>query len=77
MRRSPGFVAASVVIAALGIGATTAAFALVDHVLIRPLNYPAPDRLVRGRWCADIGASHAALERAASAWLDRLEREAS
>ncbi len=44
--RSPGFAVTAVVVAALGIGATTAAFTMVDHVLIRPLPFPDQDRLV-------------------------------
>ena len=44
--RSPGFAFTAVIVAALGIGATTAAFTMVDHVLIRPLPFPDPDRLV-------------------------------
>jgi predicted permease len=47
MRRSPGFAATVMAIAALGIGATVVAFALTDHVLLRPLPFPAPDRLVK------------------------------
>jgi predicted permease len=46
-RRSAGFATTVVLIMALGIGATTAAFSLTDHVLIRPLPYASPDRLVR------------------------------
>jgi predicted permease len=46
-RRSPGFALAAVAIAALGIGATTAAFTLVDYTLIRPLPFAHSDRLVR------------------------------
>jgi predicted permease len=47
LRRSPGFAATAVLVTALGIGATTAAFTLADHVLLRPLPFPEPDRLVK------------------------------
>ena len=43
--RRPGFVLAVVVILALGIGANTAIFSLVDTVLLKPLPYPNADRL--------------------------------
>ena len=45
-RHSPGFTATVMVVAALGIGANTAAFTLTDHVLIRPLPFADPSRLV-------------------------------
>jgi len=47
LRRTPAFAAAAVLIAALGIGATTVTFGVADHVLIRPLPFPDPDRLVK------------------------------
>jgi predicted permease len=47
LARTPGFSVAVMLVAALGIGATTAAFSLADHVLIRPLPFPEPDRLVK------------------------------
>ncbi len=47
--RSPGFTFAAIVISALGIGATTAAFTMVDHVLVRPLPFSHQDRLVKLR----------------------------
>jgi len=47
LRRSPGFTATAVLVAALGIGATTAAYSLLDRVLLRPLPFPEPERLVR------------------------------
>ena len=47
LRRTPGFSATVIAVAALGIGATTAAFSLADHVLIRALPFPESHRLVR------------------------------
>lgn len=46
LRRSPGFTAVSVITLALGIGLITAMLAAVDQVLVRPLPYPAAERLV-------------------------------
>jgi predicted permease len=46
LARSPGFALTIMLVAALGIGATTAAFTLADHVLIRPLPFPDAARLV-------------------------------
>ena len=49
LRRAPGFTATVVLTLALGIGANTAIFAVVDSILIRPLPYPQADALV-GVW---------------------------
>lgn len=46
LRRAPGFTAAVVLVLALGIGAATAMFAAVDALLLKPLPYPDPDRLM-------------------------------
>ncbi len=47
LRMSPGFTAAAVLTLAIGIGASTAVFSVVDQLLIRPLGYHEPDRIVR------------------------------
>jgi putative ABC transport system permease protein len=46
LRRQPGFASAAVALLALGIGATTAMFTVVDAVLWRPLPYPHANRIV-------------------------------
>jgi len=46
MRRTPGFAATTILTIALGIGATTAMFSVVYGVVLRPLPYRDPDRLV-------------------------------
>ena len=47
LRRTPGFALTAIIVVALGVGANAAAFSLADFVLLRPLAFPEPDRIVR------------------------------
>src|ERR1700752_2932153 len=47
LRLNPGFAALAIITLALGIGANTALFSVVRHVILKPLPYPEPEQLTR------------------------------
>ena len=65
LRRAPGFAAVAVLTLALGIGATTAIYSVVDAVLFRALPYPAAERLVE-----PSGQRRGSADRMSSTWRD-------
>jgi hypothetical protein len=46
LRRMPGFTVVAMLVLAVGIGATTLMFTVINSVLLKPLSYPEPERLV-------------------------------
>ncbi len=57
LRRSPGFLACAVLTLALGIGANTAIFSLIDAVMLRTLPVPEPSGLVQIARLSDTGVA--------------------
>jgi putative ABC transport system permease protein len=73
MLRSPGFTLVTIVTLAIGIGASTAIFTLVNAALLRPLPYREPDRLV-GVWERNVARGRDRNVVAASNFLRWRER---
>jgi len=59
LRREPGLFLTVIVVLALGIGANTAVYSVVHAVLLEPLPYPEPDRLVRVKQTLSSWVDHA------------------
>lgn len=69
LRQSPGFALTAVTVATLGMGATTAAYTLLDHVLLRPLPYAHPERLAM-LYLTEPGSGYGRLELSPPNYLD-------
>src|SRR5437588_12405197 len=68
--RTPGFTAMAVAALALGIGATTAIFSVVNEVLLEPLPYPEPDRLVQLITTSELGNQTVVSTQTFDLWRD-------
>ena len=71
MRRSPGFAAVAALTLAVGIGASTAVFSVVDLLLFRSLPYPRADRLVSVGFSGPIDANEFNVGPSYLDWRDR------
>ena len=73
LTKTPGFTAVAVLTLALGIGANTAIFSVVNAVLLQPLSYPNPDRLVELVWTSADGNNDATSIPKFNAWRQQTQ----
>jgi predicted permease len=78
LRKAPAFSATAVLLVGVGVGAVTTIFTVVDHVLLRPLPYPAAERLVglrngsfQGPYVREL-EEFGTVEEWGAAWSDRV-----
>src|ERR1051326_2647717 len=71
LRSSPAFAVAVILTLAIGIGATTAIFSIVDAVVLRPLPFPQSDRIVRLYQVTDKGTRNSVSQPNFHDWAER------
>lgn len=76
MVRSPGFAVVALLTMALGIGANTAMFSIVNGVILRPLPYPEADRIVR-LWESNLSRGWSTFSISPPNFADWVERNSS